>query len=148
MDDGNRQMSADLKLNAMTLGVADIARSAAFYQLLGWTLSPSSAPTMAILSTPLSAVLILHERESLVASANVRPGPGFGGAVLTMAVNSPGAVHRTLAGAVDAGASVLRPVTQLGYGCHAFFADPDGHAWEVIETPGFEVDETGGLSLP
>ena len=141
-------MSAGLKLNAVTLGVADIARSGAFYQLLGWTLSPLSAPNMAILSAPLSAVLILHERESLVASANVRRGSGFGGAVLTMAVDSPGAVHRTLGGAVGAGASVLRPVTRLGYGCHASFADPDGHVWEVIETPGFELDEEGDLSVP
>jgi uncharacterized protein len=69
--------------------------------------------------------------------------------VLTVAVGSPEAVHQTLAEAIDAGASVLRPVTQLGdHGCHAFFADLDGHVWEVIETPGFEVDETGGLSLP
>ncbi len=65
-----------------------------------------------------------------------------------MAVDSPEAVHRTLAEAVDAGATVLRPVTQLGYGSHAFFTDQDGHVWEVIETPGFEVDEAGGLSVP
>ncbi|HWC12785.1 MAG TPA: VOC family protein [Acidimicrobiales bacterium] len=66
-----------------------------------------------------------------------------------MAVDSPAAVHRTLARAVEAGATVLRPVTQLGYaGSHAFFADPDGHVWEVIQTPGLEVDEAGALSLP
>ncbi len=148
MDDESRQMSVALKLNAVTLGVADIARSAAFYQRLGWTLSPLSAPNMAILSTPSSAVLILHKHEDLVSSANVRGSSGFGGAVLTKAVSSPDAVHRTLAGAVDAGATVLRPVTQLGYGCHAFFADHDGHVWEVIETPGLEVDEAGDLSVP
>ncbi len=141
-------MSASLKLNAVTLGVADIARSAAFYQLLGWTLSARSAPNIAILTTPPSAVLILHKREDLVSNANIRGAPGFGGVVLTVAVGSPEAVHRTLAEAIDAGASVLRPVTQLGYGCHAFFADPDGHVWEVMETPGFEVDEAGGVSLP
>ena len=148
MDDDDRQMGAALKLNAVTLGVEDIARSAAFYQRLGWTLSPLSEPNMAILSTPLSAVLILHKHEDLVSSSNVHQGSGFGGAVLTVAVGSPDAVHRTLAGAVDAGASVLRPVTQLGYGCHAFFADPDDHVWEVIQTPGFEVDEAGDLSVP
>lgn len=141
-------MSGNLKLNAVTLGVADIARSAAFYQLLGWTLSARSAPHIAILTTPPSAVLVLHKREDLVSSANIQGAPGFGGVVLTVAVGSPEAVHRTLAEAIDAGASVLRPVTQLGYGCHAFFTDPDGHVWEVIETPGFEVDEAGGLTLP
>jgi catechol 2,3-dioxygenase-like lactoylglutathione lyase family enzyme len=52
-------MRASLNLNAVTLGVADIARSAAFYQLLGWTLSARSAPHIAILTTPPSAVLIL-----------------------------------------------------------------------------------------
>ncbi|MDP1807147.1 MAG: VOC family protein [Acidimicrobiales bacterium] len=142
-------MSASLNLNAVTLGVEDIARSAAFYQLLGWTLSARSAPHIAILTTPPSAVLILHEREDLVSSASIQGAPGFGGVVLTMAVASSEAVHRTLAEAIDSGASILRPVTQLGgYGCHAFLADPDGHVWEVIETPGFEVDDAGGLSVP
>ena len=141
-------MRTRLRLSAVTLGVADIARSAAFYELLGWERSPLSAPNMAVLSSSPSAVLILHHRDDLLSSARIPAGPGSGGVVLTMAVDSPEAVHTTLAGAVDAGATVLRRVTQLGYGSHALFADHDGHVWEVIETPGFEVDEAGGLSVP
>lgn len=104
---------------------------------------------MTVLSTPASAVLILHKHDDLLASANMRgAAPGFGGVVPGVVVDSPEAVHTTLAKAVDAGATVLRPVTQLGYGSHAFFADPDGHVWEVIETPGFELGEGGALSVP
>ena len=142
-------MTPGLQLNAVTLGVDDVARTAAFYERLGWERSPVSAPNMAVLSASPSGVLILHRRDDLESSAKAPAGSGFGGVVLTMAVDSPAAVHRTLARAVDAGATVLRPATQLGYaGSHACFADPDGHVWEVIQTPGFEVDEAGTLSLP
>ncbi|MGH9222545.1 MAG: VOC family protein [Acidimicrobiales bacterium] len=131
------------------MGVLDLSRSSAFYERLGWTRAGISTSDMVVLSTPASAVLVLHKLDDLLASARMRETPsGFGGVVLGVVVGSLEAVHTTLAKAVDAGATVLRPVTQLGYGSHAFFADPDGHVWEVIETPGLQLGEGGAVSVP
>ncbi len=137
-----------MPLNAVTLGVVDIDRSTAFYQALGWSRSSMSTSTMAVLTSSASVALILHTVDDLAAGANLPvAGTGFGGIALVVAVRSPEEVHSTLAAASGAGATVLRPVTQLGFGSHAYFADDDGHVWEVIEQPGFLVDEMGVLSL-
>ncbi len=142
-------MSAGLRLNAVTLGVADVARSASFYEQLGWRQSTISTPAMAVLTAHGSAVLIVHRLEDLLASAKLpSQESGFGGVALVMVVNSPEEVHTTLASAVKAGAKVLRPVTQLGHGSHAYFSDYDRHVWEVLETPGFALDDSGLVSMP
>lgn len=142
-------MTTGVRLNAVSLGVTDIARSTAFYEALGWRRLAISTSTMTVLTTMSSAMLILRRTQDLLADANIPlPKDRSAGVTLVMVVNSPEEVHTTLAGSVDAGAQVLRPVTQLGYGSHAYFADHDGHVWEVIETPGFAVDDATGLSVP
>ncbi len=138
-----------MPLSAVTLGVADVARSGAFYQALGWTQSLLSTATMAVLASEAAVALILRTVEDLAADANLASdATGFGGIALVVVVQSPEEVHHTLATAARAGANVLRPVTQLGFGSHAYFADDDGHVWESVEQPGFLVDENGVLSLP
>lgn len=71
---------------------------------------------MAVFTAKASAGLILHKLPDRVASASnpgAASGPdavmGVGGTTLVMVVESPEAVHRTLATAVEAGAQVLRP---------------------------------------
>ncbi len=104
---------------------------------------------VAVLTSHASVALILRSVEELAADANVPcAGTGFGGIALVVAVRSPEEVHNTLAAAVRAGAKLLRPVTQFGFGANAYFADDDGHVWEVIQQPGFLVDEPGSLSFP
>ncbi len=138
-----------MPLSAVALGVADISRSAAFYQELGWSRSPISTSTMAVLTSDASVALILHLVEELAADAGVPShGSGFPNIALVVAVRSPEEVHDTLAIAARAGANVLRPVTQLGFGSHAYFADDDGHVWEIVEQPGFVVGANGVLFLP
>ncbi len=106
-----------MRLSAVTLGVANITKSAAFYEALGWSQSPMSTSTMAVLTSEAAVALILHTVEDLAADANlVSDGTGFGGIALVVAVRSPEEVHHTLATAARAGANVLRPVTQLGFG--------------------------------
>lgn len=138
-----------MSLSAVASGVADITRSAAFYEALGWSRSPMSTSTMAVLRSDASVALILYTVEDLADDANVpSDGTGFGNIALVVAVRSPEDVHHTLATAAQAGANILRPVAQLGFGSHAYFADDDGHVWEVVEQPGFLVNEMGDRSLP
>ena len=63
----------------------------------------------------------------------------------SLAINVPAAadVDAVIAAAVEAGGSVLRPAGDaLEFeGRSGYFADPDGHPWEVAHNPGFELDD-------
>ncbi|MDQ1717983.1 MAG: uncharacterized protein QOE71_3866 [Pseudonocardiales bacterium] len=47
-----------------------------------------------------------------------------------------------------AGAKILKEPQGAAFGgYHSYFADPDGHRWEVAWNPGFSVDEDGTVSI-
>ena len=46
-------------------------------------------------------------------------------------------------------ARITRPAAETFYGGYAaYFADPDGHLWEVAHNPGFTLADDGALILP
>ena len=61
---------------------------------------------------------------------------GFGGIVLAHNVRSPAEVDAILSSAAGAGAVITSPASPTSYGGYAgYFADPDGHLWEVATIP-------------
>lgn len=49
---------------------------------------------------------------------------------------------------VKAGASLLKPAREVFWGGYSgYFADPDGHAWEVAWNEAWPIDEAGNISL-
>jgi uncharacterized glyoxalase superfamily protein PhnB len=47
------------------------------------------------------------------------------------------------------GASLVKPAAPTDYGGYCgFFADPDGHLWEVVVAPRIEVGDDGRVRLP
>jgi uncharacterized glyoxalase superfamily protein PhnB len=77
------------------------------------------------------------------------PGAGFRGVGLAQNVRSPAEVDAVIAAAEAAGAQVTRRPAETFYGGYAgYFADPDGHAWEIAYNPGFSLGEDGSLTLP
>ncbi len=60
-----------------------------------------------------------------------------------------GDVDRVLAEAEAAGAAILKPAEDAFWGGYSgYFADPDGHAWEVAWNPFFPLDDDGRIVLP
>lgn len=58
-------------------------------------------------------------------------------------------VDALLARAEAAGARVTKPAAKTFYGGYAgYFADPDGHLWEIAHNPGFTLGPDGSLVLP
>jgi len=54
-----------------------------------------------------------------------------------------------LAKAGHAGARVLKPGQDTFWGGYAgYFADPDGHMWEVCWNPFWPLDSAGNVKLP
>ena len=138
------------RLTLVTLGVADIARSAAFYQRLGWTRSSAGNEHVAFFQLgPL--VLSCFGRASLREDAHLPEDwvSGPGAVTLAQNVGSPEEVDATLAEAVAAGARLLKPGQKVFWGGYSgYFADPDGHPWEIAHNPFFPMDADGFVHLP
>lgn len=137
------------RISLITLGVADLARARRFYERLGWRASPASQEGI-IFFQANGLALALYGRAALAEDAGVEDRPtGF--AALTLAYNgrSEAEVDEVFAAAVAAGGrAVKRPRTVFWGGYSGYFADPDGHLWEVAHNPFFPLDEGGNLTLP
>ncbi|MER8185281.1 VOC family protein [Kitasatospora sp. NPDC094015] len=139
------------RISIVTLGVADLSRSTAFYEALGWQRSAASSPEIVWFRTA-DSVLGLFPTEELAADAGLPATagePSFRGITLAVNLESPERVDAALATAVKAGATVVKPPTATSWGGYSgYFEDPDGHLWELAHNPFFPFTAAGQLDLP
>ncbi|MGC4755904.1 VOC family protein [Micromonospora trifolii] len=136
------------RISLITLGVSDLARAKAFYEHLGWR-GQEVEETVFIQAGGLAVVL--WGRDKLADDAGIAdPGTdGFGGVTLAQNVRSREEVDEVIATATKAGATVTKPARETFYGGYAgYFADPDGHLWEIAWNPGFTLADDGSLTVP
>ena len=69
---------------------------------------------------------------------------------ITLAINVDGAgdVQAALDEAAAAGGTILKQATDVIFGISGYFADLDGHVWEVAYNPSFPIDADGRLTIP
>ena len=137
------------RLSFVTLGVADVAASRAFYEALGFKASSASQDGIAFFDAG-GVVFALFGRAALAEDAHVADSaPGFSGISLAHNVSSETDVDRALAEAVAAGARLLKPGQKVFWGGYSgYFSDPDGHLWEVAFNPFMPLDVHGRVTLP
>jgi predicted lactoylglutathione lyase len=138
------------RISLVTLGVADVARSTAFYESLGWRRSSASLPVITFFNTS-GPVLALFGRDDLAEDAAVDPaGSGFRAVTLSINVESASAVDATYGEWVAAGATSVRPPVPAVFegGRIAYVADLDGHLWEIAHNPYFSFDDGGRARAP
>lgn len=143
-------MDVEPRISIITLGVSDLGRAVAFYRDgLGWPLSGASDDEIAFLKTG-GVVLALYPREALAADVGADPeGEGFSGFTLAHNVTEKDRVASVLEEAAAAGATIVKEAQDVFWGGRSgYFADPDGHLWEVAWAPGFSLAEDGSLKLP
>lgn len=122
-------MTVPARLGIVTLGVADIARSVAFYEALGWERCGASSDAIAWFRTADTHIGLFPWHE-LAEDAHLpaEPRARFGGTTLAIYVDTPGEVATSLEAADAAGGSLLKPATLTDWGgTSGYFADPDGH---------------------
>jgi catechol 2,3-dioxygenase-like lactoylglutathione lyase family enzyme len=138
------------KLSLVTLGVQDFERSLQFYREgLGW--QPSSASQDDVAFFPLGGVVLaLYPREKLAEDAQVNPaGSGFSGITLAYNTKSQEEVDEVLHTVERLGAKIIKKAQKVFWGGYSgYFADPDGHLWEVAWNPFWGFDEADNLVLP
>ena len=132
----------------MTLGVQDVGRARKFYEALGWKASSASKPEVAFFNL-CGIVFSLFGRGALAADIGISDsGPGFSGIALAHNERTKEAVDETLAQAAAAGATIVKPGQDTFWGGYAgYFADPDGHYWEIAWNPFMPLDEQGRCTL-
>ena len=142
-------MAVHSRITLVTLGVADVAVATAFYERLGWKASTASNDDVTFFHSQ-GAILGLYGREALAEDANVPPeSTGFDGVALGTNYASEAEVDAAFAHAVSCGATPAKKPQKVFWGGYSgYYADPDGHLWEVAHNPFVPLDEQGYMTLP
>lgn len=142
-------MSVPARISIVTLGVDNLARSKTFYEALGWEIAGSAGDEICWFRTS-DSYLGLFGREPLARDAGLRSEPTaeFGGITLAINVESEAAVDAAFEAAEGAGARILKPAERADWGGYSgYFADPDGHPWEVAYNPSFPIGDDGRITI-
>ncbi len=136
------------RITLITLGVADLPASRAFYAQLGWVEHRDSQPSVAFFQMH-GAVLSLFGRDDL-ATDQGRAGSSLGTGAVTLAQNfrTEIEVDAAFSRALAAGAAALKKPEKVFWGGYSgYWSDPDGHVWEVAMNPFWLLADDGTLRL-
>ncbi|OYP29975.1 VOC family protein [Rhodopirellula sp. MGV] len=142
-------MSLPSRINLVTLGVHDVAASTAFYERLGWHKSTASNESVTFFRSN-GTVLGLFSRSSLAEDAQVpNSHPGFSGVTLAQNFDSEADVDAAYQHALDCGAKAVKDPEKVFWGGYSgYFADPDGHLWELAHNPFMPLNDNQHMELP
>jgi uncharacterized glyoxalase superfamily protein PhnB len=138
-----------LRLSLVTLGVEDVAAASGFYEAMGLQRRLKNAEGVAFFEAG-GVVLSLYSRDSLAKDIKVDGSKsGFSGVTLAYNVPSEAEVDLVLGAAAKAGGKILKEGDRIFWGGYVgYFADPEGHIWEVAHNPGFSFDDRGHVVVP
>jgi uncharacterized protein len=138
------------RLNFITLGVTDVARAKAFYESLGLQQHGMSNDNVGFFNVN-GVVLSVYGHDALAGDAQMHggPPPAFRGVSLAWNCESPEEVDAVLVHAVGCGALLVKAAEKVFWGGYSgYFADPDGHLWEVAHNPFVTFDGEQHIKLP
>lgn len=137
------------RLNIITLGVQDLNQSKSFYkEALGWEPTKDSDDKIVFFNQK-GIIVGLYPIGKLAEDAELAPGTkGFAGVTLAINLDTKEGVNELYNAAIEKGAKPLvEPRETFWGGYDAYFADPDGHAWEIAWAPFWKFDEQGSLIM-
>ncbi len=124
------------RISLITLAVSDQERSAAFYEALGWKRVES--PDGVIAFDLIGQTLGLYPKSALARDMGFLESEitGFSGITLAYNVSAKEEVAPIHRNALAAGGRNIKEPHDIFWGGHiAYFADPDGHVWEIAHNP-------------
>ena len=131
---------------AISLAVRDVQASVAFYAALGLAADVRSDLQTAVYQ--LNGVLLYLVRKGIMPPEMGPGAPGQGLMSIRHDVQEDRHMEEILAQVTRAGGRVIRmPERTLGGGRRAWFADLDGHRWELAWEPHNRRDGHGGVWL-
>lgn len=136
------------RITVITLGVDNLEKSVAFYRdglglptegIMGREFEHGA---VAFFDLQSGAKLALWARDNLAHDAGLAKTPPSPTELsLGHNVASAAEVDDVMAQAERAGATIVKPAGDTFWGGYAgYFQDPDGHLWEVVWNPQFDVE--------
>ena len=124
------------RISVITLGVGDVSAADRFYRQ-GLGLETGCVKGGVTYYDTGGTWMAIFPRDALARYANVAAaGEGFSGVTLSINVETREEVDSLLARAHSAGAEVVKPAGELGWGGYTgWIRDPFGHLWEVVWNP-------------
>ena len=112
------------------------------------SIKPAASPRLTVITLGVSD--LARSRRFYCEGLGFSPkGSGFGGIALARNVRTKAEVDTALDAARAAGAKILKPAQEAFWGGYSgYFADPDGHPWEVAYNPHWKLDAEGRVVLP
>lgn len=135
------------RVAVITLPVADLRDAKAFYcEGLGWT--PAFENDEVVFFQLNGLVLSLFLKSAFEKDINAGSTTGGHGFALAHNVENRAQVDAVIAQARAAGARILKEPTATEWGGYAaYFADPDGHTWEVAHNPAWPISAEGYVTF-
>jgi uncharacterized protein len=136
------------RVTLITLGVADLAAARAFYARLGWV---EHSGTEGVAFYQMHGALLGLFGLADLAQDQGRAGASLGTGAMTLAQNfaTEAEVDTAFAAAIAAGGVPLKHPEKVFWGGYSgYWADPDGHVWEVAMNPFWPLNDDGSLTLP
>jgi predicted lactoylglutathione lyase len=128
-----------------------VAASAKFYEALGFKRKVRGTGDEIAFFEAGGVIVAAWSWDKLAADAVVADQPRpqtFRGSTLAWNCASRAEVEEILAKALAAGAESLREAGDTDYGGYrGYFADPDGHVWEVVHVTGYSFSDDGRLVM-
>jgi len=139
--------SMEQRVSLITLGVDHLDRARRFYEDgLGWT--PKAAPEGVVFYQLPGIAFALFGRTDLAEDARHSVDGRFSGITIAINQRTEADVDAVLAQAEAAGATILKPAEKVFWGGYSgYFADPDGHVWEVALNPAWTINDDGTLTI-
>ena len=136
------------RLSMVTLGVADLGQATAFYETVLGTPPNTSYDGVTFIELPGTwlALYPLAQLAQDIAPDLPTSRVGFSGITLAHNARSQDEVRAIMERAASAGGRIVKSPQDTDWGGFSgYFADPDGHYWEVAWGPMFAFTASGAL---
>ncbi|MCF6103210.1 VOC family protein [Mesorhizobium muleiense] len=138
----------EARISIITIAVDDFERATRFYEAMGLTRHAGITDGVAFFQMG-GVILGLFPRASAEEDSGITFGTAPSAIYLAYNTRSDAEVDDVLTMAENAGGRIVKPAGRAFWGgWYGYFADTEGHVWEVAHNPAFPIAEDGSISLP
>lgn len=124
-----------MRMIFVNLPVADLARSKAFFEALGFSINPQFSDETAacvVVSETIFVMLLTHDKFRQFITGEISDAHAATEVLTCLSAESRQEVDDLLGKALANGGKAWKPIMDMGPMYGASFQDPDGHVWEVM----------------
>ena len=136
------------RISIVTIATDNLDRAVRFYEGMGLKRHAGIIEGVAFFQMG-GVILGLFPRKDAEADSGVRFSSAPSAVYLAYNTRTDAEVDQVLAAAERAGGKIVKPAGRAFWGgWYGYFADADGHVWEVAHNPAFPIDAEGNIFLP